>query len=355
MHYLESPADRADPRALLPEAQTIIAVAAPYGPLTAAQDAPESDGAGGVAAYARGEDYHRVLKHKLRALADQVAAWLGRPVQARACVDTAPLFERDACVRAGLGFVGKSTLLICPGIGSAVVLGELLVDVPIMPDKPQRGRCGRCRRCLDACPTGALVDAFEVDARRCISYLTIEHRGWIPRALRGSMGGWIFGCDVCQRVCPFNAGDGPRQTESMLGRNEAVSRLSLAELLHSGAAQHRKLARGSAFERVSVRQLGRNAAVAAGNSGDPRLVPPLVEALRAHPSGLVRGHAAWALGRLGGDAARSELRRATAADPDAQVRREAELALADPSGVASECTPRGPPACADRAASSRGH
>jgi epoxyqueuosine reductase len=331
MHYLETVADRADVHALLPEAQTVIAVAAPYGPLSAAEASP-SHSAGTVAAYARGADYHRVVKEQLRALADQIAAWLGGPVWARACVDSAPLLERDACARAALGFIGKSTLLICPGLGSAVVLGELLVDVPIAPDQPERSRCGRCRLCLDACPTGALVDSYQLDARRCISYLTIEHRGWIPRALRSSMGQWIFGCDVCQTVCPFNAGRGARETTSMFGTNQAVSALPLGELLHLGAAQYRKLVRGSALERVSVRQLGRNAAVAAGNSGDQRLVPALAEALRAHPSGLVRGHAAWALGRLGGQEARSALRCAAESDTDAEVRWEAACAVEDLGG-----------------------
>jgi epoxyqueuosine reductase len=228
--------------------------------------------------------------------------------------------------------VGKSTLLICPGVGSAVVLGELLVDVSITPDQPVRARCGRCRLCLDACPTGALVDAYQLDARRCIAYLTMEHRGWIPRPLRGSMHNWIFGCDVCQKVCPFNAGRGAREATSMFGTSQAVATLPLDELLHLGAAQYRKLTQGSALERVNVRQLARNAAVAAGNSGDQRLVPPLAGALRAHPSGLVRGHAAWALGRLGGEQAREALSRAAKSDTDAQVRGEVELALREAGG-----------------------
>ncbi|MBN1610512.1 MAG: tRNA epoxyqueuosine(34) reductase QueG [Polyangiaceae bacterium] len=328
MRYLDTAADRADVHALLPEAQSVVAVAMPYGPLAAA-NASLTSAAGTVAAYARGADYHRVVKDKLRILADQIATWLGRPVQARACVDTAPLLEREACARAGLGFIGKSTLLICPGLGSGVVLGELLVDVPIAPDRPERRRCGRCRLCLDACPTGALVDSYQLDARRCISYLTIEHRGWIPRRLRSSMGSWIFGCDVCQRVCPFNAGRGAREAVSMFGTNDALSALSLGELLHLGAAQYRKLVRGSALERVSARQLGRNAAVAAGNSGDQRLVPALAEALRVHSSGLVRGHAAWALGRLGSEEARAALRCAAQSDRDAEVRWEAQRALGE--------------------------
>jgi epoxyqueuosine reductase len=328
MHYLASAADRADVHALLPEALTVIAVAAPYGPLIV-PEASSSPRLGAVASYARGADYHSVVKHKLRTLADRIAACLGRPVRARACVDTAPVLERAVCTRAGLGFIGKSTLLICPGIGSAVVLGELLVDVAITPDPPERARCGRCRRCLEACPTGALVGPYQLDARRCISYLTMEHRGWIPRRLRGAMQNWIFGCDRCQTACPFNSGPGERRMASMFGTNPAVSSLPLAELLHLGTAQYRKLTRGTALERVSDRQLARNAAVAVGNSGDRDLTPSLVDVLCAHPSALVRGHAAWALGRLGGEDARSALARATQSDGDAQVRREAELALRD--------------------------
>lgn len=330
MNYLASAGDRADVRALQPDALTVIAVAAPYGPLLAPEGTAHRAGTGEIALYAQGTDYHRVIKAKLRLLADQIAAWLGRPVRARACVDTAPLLEREACARAGLGFIGKSTLLICPGAGSGVLLGELLVDVPIAPGGVERTRCGRCRRCLDACPTGALVEAYQLDARRCIAYLTIEHRGWIPRSLRPSLGRWVFGCDICQQVCPFNASQAARSTPSLFGPARGIAGLPLTDLLELEPGQHRKLTRGTALERVTERQLARNAAVAIGNTGDRAFVPALLRAL-AHRSGLVRGHVAWALGRLGGSDARTGLTLAAATDRDAQVRDEAELALREAS------------------------
>src|SRR5262249_27004812 len=162
---------------------------------------------GPIARYARGADYHIVLKQKLAALAARIEA-LGGPVAARACVDTAPVLERDLGERAGLGFIGKNTMLIAPGVGSYGLLRELLLDAPATPTgAEERERCGTCRLCLDACPTGAFVDAHTLDARRCISYLTIEHTGAIPRELRPKIGARIFGCDVCQEVCPFNAAE----------------------------------------------------------------------------------------------------------------------------------------------------
>ena len=173
-------------------------------PLRRAEDGPPLTGI--VARYARGEDYHDVMRKKLRRLADAVANLLGRPVLARHCVDTAPLLERAAAERAGLGFAAKSTMTIIPGVGSYVMLGELLDRRRDRGRrKPMAPRCGTCRLCLDACPTGAIVDAHVVDARRCISYLTIESSGPIPRDLRPLIGARVFGCDVCQDVCPFNA------------------------------------------------------------------------------------------------------------------------------------------------------
>ncbi len=210
MAYLASPAHlepRSDLRALLASARSLVVVALAYGrtdPVPA-----ERLLRGRIARYARGEDYHLVMRDRLVALADRLAQQLGRPVASRPCVDSAPVLEREWAERGGLGFVAKNTMLIAPGAGSYVVLGELLVDAdlaPTAPEAPPKPRCGSCRSCLDACPTGAFVDAYLLDARRCISYLTIEHHGIIPRELRAAIGTWVFGCDVCQEVCPFNAG-----------------------------------------------------------------------------------------------------------------------------------------------------
>ncbi len=207
---------RGDPRELLSPAQTLVVVALPYGrgaPGSAELSPVPSRPTALVARYARGEDYHGVMKERLRLLADRCAELVGRPVIARPCVDTAPLLEREAARRAGLGFTAKNTMVIAPGLGSYVLLGELLLDLEVAPSAPVAAGCGSCRTCLDACPTGAFLDAYTLDARRCISYLTIELRGPIPRELRPAIGRWVFGCDVCQEVCPHNRSAKPRPAD----------------------------------------------------------------------------------------------------------------------------------------------
>src|SRR5947207_1926412 len=210
---------------------------------------------GKIARYARGEDYHLVMRDRLVALADRLAAALGRPVASRPCVDSAPVLEREWAERGGLGFVAKNTMVIAPGLGSYVVLGELLVAAPLAPtspSEPPRPRCGACRSCLDACPTQAFVDAYVLDARRCISYLTIEHHGAIPRELRAAIGTWVFGCDICQEVCPFNAGAGPDAGEvDRLLRPRTLEHAlpDLVALASRGANQLRRLVKRSALRR----------------------------------------------------------------------------------------------------------
>jgi len=326
---------RHEPRQLLANAKTLIAVALAYPasaglvPLRRNEEGPALTGI--VARYARGEDYHDVMRKKLRRLADAIANLLGRPVLARHCVDTAPLLERAAAERAGLGFAAKSTMTIIPGVGSYVMLGELLVDVEIQADAPMAPRCGTCRLCLDACPTGAIVDAHVVDARRCISYLTIEHSGAIPRDLRPLLGARVFGCDVCQDVCPFNASAEGKPSAPELAPRPSLAAPELIGLLELGSARYRQLVKGSALRRTHRAQLARNAAIALGNSKDARAVIPLARAVAAHSSALVRGHAAWALAEIGAAAREHSLQVLTCAsehDPDAFVREEAALALA---------------------------
>jgi epoxyqueuosine reductase len=332
--YLAGPDDRADPAALLDGVKTIVVVALSYAP----ESAPtalrkDKDGpalVGSVARYARGEDYHLVMKQKLEALRDECSRLVGRTVRARVCVDTAPLLEHEAARLAGIGFTAKSTLTIVPGVGSFVLLGELLLDVELPPATPVRAGCGSCRACLDACPTGAFVDAHVLDARRCISYLTIENQGPIPRDLRAAIGTRVFGCDVCQDVCPFNASATPRPRAPELAPRTALESVDLVGLLELGAAAYRKLVRRTALRRVTAGTLARNAAVALGNSGDPSAKEPLLRALGGHKNALVRGHAAWALGRLGAASeagGREALRLASESDPDDSVRDEARAAL----------------------------
>ena len=303
MAYLASPdhvATRADLRALLDNASALIVVALAYD----RHDPIPADTLlrGRIARYARGEDYHLVMRDKLVGLADRIAHELGRPVASRPCVDSAPVLEREWAERGGLGFVAKNTMLIAPGLGSYVVLGELLVDAELSPTAPEalpKPRCGSCRSCLDACPTHAFTDAYLLDARRCISYLTIEHHGVIPRELRASIGTWVFGCDVCQEVCPFNAGPGEPADPLLTPRTIEHALPDLIALAAKGANQLRQFVRRTALRRVPRDVLLRNIAVALGNTGSLDAIPALVALLAPAHKPLVRLHAAWALGRLG--------------------------------------------------------
>jgi epoxyqueuosine reductase len=309
MAYLATPehlAGRADLRTLLDSARALVVVALAY---HRDDPVPAARLTGKIARYARGDDYHLVMRDRLVALADRLAAALGAPVASRPCVDTAPVHEREWAERGGLGFIAKNTMLIAPGLGSYVVLGELLVDAPLevtAPDDPPRPRCGSCRACLDACPTRAFVDAYVLDARRCISYLTIEHHGTIPRELRPAIGTWVFGCDVCQEVCPFNAGAGEPAEPMLAPRSRDHAVPDLVALAAMGTNQMRQFVKRTAMRRIPREVLLRNVAVALGNTRDPQAVPALI-GLLANPSPLVRGHAAWALAQIDDAAARAAL------------------------------------------------
>jgi epoxyqueuosine reductase len=268
---------------------------------------PAATPRGIIARYARGADYHQVLRHKLYALATQCQRIFGEGTLCRPCVDSAPLLERGYAARAGVGFAGKNTLTLIPGVGSYVLLGELLINRVLRPGAAATSRCGSCTACLRACPTGAFVQPHVLDARRCISYLTIELKGAIPRHLRAAMGNLIFGCDICQQVCPFNASARPRPGDPSLAPLAHLQAPALIDVLRLGAAQHRRFVRGTSLRRASRAMLQRNAAVALGNSGCPTAVAPLAEALAHSIYPLVRSHAAWALGQLG---AHEELRQA---------------------------------------------
>ena len=330
MAYLADPAHReprADVRTLLAGARSVVVVALAYD----ASVVPLERLRGQVARYARNRDYHSIIKARLRELADRLSRLAARPVAARPCVDTAPVLERELAERAGLGFVGKNTLLIAPGLGSYLLLGEVILDVELEPtaaSEPAKSRCGACTACLDACPTGAFVGPHVLDARRCISYLTIEHRGAIPRELRRALGTRIFGCDVCQEVCPFNAAApariAPDAGLALTVRAAEKSAPALIRTLGLGAAQMRQLVRGTPLRRAGRDGLLRNVCVALGNAGDPAAIPALARALAGDRSSLVRGHAAWALGQLG---ARDVL--AAARDRDPSVESEIAAALAE--------------------------
>jgi epoxyqueuosine reductase len=334
MRWLEQRvAERLEPARLLDGAKSALCVALRYHPLEGEGQGEGEDPAGGdlwprVARYARGRDYHNLMGKRLRKLARRVReAFPGTGT--RWSVDTGPVLERELAARAGLGVQGKNTCLLTRG-GSWLLLGELFTTLELVADEPLADLCGRCRLCLDACPTGALPEPFRLDANRCISYWTIEHRGAVPPERRRGIGDWVFGCDVCQEVCPWNrpknlSREPPAgHPDLRLPRHRAE--LDLAGLLALGEEGYRERFRGSAMQRAGHDGLRRNAATAMGNRGEPRYVPELARALAADPSPVVRRHAAWALGEIGGAAAREALA-AAGGDPDPEVRAEAASAL----------------------------
>ena len=258
---------------------------------------------GPVARYARGDDYHDVMIAQLRELHRTIEAWIGRPVRGKAYVDTGPLLERDLARRAGLGWFGKNSMLINPRLGSFFFLGALLLDLDLEPDGPfDAERCGRCTRCLDACPTQALVEPGVLDARRCISYLTIELRSEIPTELRDAVGGLLYGCDICQSCCPWNIRFAKELPENSTYRSREVvagkdARRLARDVLGMAQAEFSAAFKDSPLKRAKLRGLKRNAAVVLGNVGTADDVDVLTRALDDGEP-LVREHASWALGRI---------------------------------------------------------
>jgi epoxyqueuosine reductase len=261
---------------------------------------------GPVARYARGDDYHDVMLERLARLHRWIESHLGRAVTGKPYVDTGPLLERDLARRAGLGWFGKNTTLIHPRAGSFFFLGALLVDLELAPDAPfVTDHCGTCTRCLDACPTGALVEPRVLDSNKCISYLTIELKGDIPLEFRAQMGELIYGCDICQEVCPYTHNFSRPLSEPAFAARPAIAGKdapTLArEFLAMSPSEFSEAFRGSPMKRAKLRGLKRNAAVVLGNAGDPSALPSLTAAL-SDVEPLVRAHAAWALGQIGADA-----------------------------------------------------
>ena len=317
-----------------PWAKNAVLLAIPYAGRKPFE--PKAPLSGRVARYAWGKNYHKVIKKKLAELIAFLQADLPTPFQAEPFVDTAPILERSVAEQAGLGFVGKNTTLIQPRHGSFFFLAGFLTDADLEQDRPlrrdaYRGEffgCGTCTRCLDVCPTQALTAPYQLDAGRCISYQTIENRGTIPVDIREGMGEWVFGCDLCLEVCPYNAkavlpdpafepSDGPGE------------RLDLGALLSLRTDQaFLEAYSGTSLIRSKREGLLRNAAVAAGNSGDPDAVPMLVKALQEDGSALVRSHAAWALGRLGSLDAVGVLTVCRDTEKDGKVLEELDSALA---------------------------
>ncbi len=296
MGYLARPdavEKRRDPRLIMPGVRSVVVVGMNYYPggFPSAQVHH-----GRVSRYAWGEDYHDVMLDKLECLAGRITELVDRSVSHRAYVDFGPLMERELASRAGLGWIGKNTNLIHPSLGSYIFLGELLLSVELEADPPvSEDRCGSCTACIEACPTGALVAPRVLDARRCISYLTIEHRGVIPEALRPSMGDWVFGCDICQEVCPWNKRFARPEGSSAFSPSRPL--LDLVELLGMGEDAFGTRFRDTPLWRPGRAGLLRNAVVVLGNSGAKRALPALDQVCRDENQ-LVAEHAVWARERL---------------------------------------------------------
>ena len=309
--YTESRVRRgADPQTLLPGARSIICLGLSY----LDDETPTASG-GKVARYASVKDYHRAMKRRMKALIRGLEERLESSIKAKWYVDDGPMLDRAAAARSGLGWFGKSTNIITPSHGSWVLLGQVITDLDLEPDPALQKACGACVRCIDDCPTGAIVAPFIVDNARCISYQTIENRGVIPLEMRPLIGDWVFGCDICQDVCPVN-----RKAEKPLQpiqKAEAVGpsgKLDLAELLALSEGEFRARFQGTSIMRAKRVDMQKNACVALGNNRDTAGVPALVSALKnAEP--LVRGHAAWALGQMATTQAIKGLEQSTESDP----------------------------------------
>jgi epoxyqueuosine reductase len=315
---------RFDPREVFPGARSAICVALQYDPLT--QTRPiEGDLWPGVARYARGADYHELMKRRLEELSRRITeAFPG--CSTRSYVDTGPVLERELASLAGLGAFGKNTMLLNEDIGSWFLLGELFISLELESDTSIADLCGSCSRCLEACPTGALPEPYRLDAKRCISYWTIEHRGNLPRGIRGQLGHWVFGCDQCQEACPWNSDVTEAHQPAMELPSERAE-LDLAGLLAIDRQEYVARFRGSPMKRAKLEGLKRNAAVAMGNSRNPRYVPALLKAMEEEVSAVVRTQAAWALGEIGGGASRAGLHASMESETEPGVRQEIEMAL----------------------------
>ncbi|MBK8984938.1 MAG: tRNA epoxyqueuosine(34) reductase QueG [Chloroflexi bacterium] len=333
MGYMARPdrvARRQDLQVILPGVQAIVCVSLGYFtqrlPAFVAQDPSR----GRIANYAWGVDYHDVMTPRLEALADWLRLAGGGDVVNRVYVDTGAILERDHGETAGLGFTGKNTMLIQPRRGSWFFLGELLTTFPLAAAPPlseihnptsDMPSCGKCHRCLDACPTNAFPEPYVLDARLCISYLTIELKGWIPRELRPLLGNWLYGCDICQDVCPFNRFARPPAAWGVEpGWWDSAAPPLLAMLALDEAAFAARFAH-SPIRRIKRRRLLRNACVAAGNWGSTAALPALIPLL-ADPEPLIRGHAAWALGQIGDERGITAVAHALTLEPDEEVRQE---------------------------------
>ena len=325
MGYMHRPVELlSNPKKLQKSARSVVSLGVSYYP----GDHPENaDGGGRVARYAWGRDYHIVIKERLFRLREDLQEALGVRIKARGFTDAVPLLERSAAQRSGLGFFGRNSCVISGDVGSYFFIADLIVDLDLPPDEPGTGTCGRCTRCMDRCPTGAIKAPGVVDARLCISYLTIENRGEIPRELRPLISDWAFGCDICQEVCPYNKTKASRsrwpEFSAAAGAGPYLNLVMVLEIRSEEEFEARFAE--TPLTRPGRAGLLRNCCVVAGNLKLREAVPGLIRCLRQDDSALVRGHAAWALGGIEG--CEAELREAEAIEEDDWCRGEIVFAL----------------------------
>ncbi|MFQ5944050.1 MAG: tRNA epoxyqueuosine(34) reductase QueG [Anaerolineales bacterium] len=283
---------RANPRELLPGCESILVLGMNY--------LPKQPSRGGIAAYAVGDDYHDVLTDRLVQLVSLLGGRLGREINTCYYTDTGPLLERELAQRAGLGWIGKNTCLINPEHGSYFFLAEVLLDVPLVPDTPVKtDHCGRCTLCIEACPTDCILPDRTLDATRCISYLTIELKRAVPDELRGLTGEWVFGCDICQQVCPWNLRFAKPSSDRVFQTRPFLRKPRPSDFIKLSIEDYRRELSKSPLKRAKRGGLLRNAALAAANSGDRSSITHLAKVLYEQGDPMPRAHAAWALGRLG--------------------------------------------------------
>ena len=328
MSYMtRRPELNARPHTLVPYSQSLITLSIDYYDDTPSVE--HQNRFGRVARYAWGRDYHDVVGPRLRTLVGMIEKIAGREIRSRCFVDAVPLLERAAAARAGLGFFGKNTNLLQPRKGSWFFLSEIFLDLELPADnRVSKVSCGSCQRCIDACPTNAFPNPYILDSGKCISYLTIENKGAIPFDIRASIGDWVFGCDVCQEVCPFNRFANETQWPELRAEAGVGPRLELVNILSiSSDGEFRERFRGTALLRPKRRGLLRNAAVVAANVEATATVPLIIERIETDIEPLIRSHCLWALGKLELKRAKPIAERIMKADPDALVREEARRML----------------------------
>tara|TARA_B100000749_G_scaffold128797_1_gene98830 strand:+ start:876 stop:2048 length:1173 start_codon:yes stop_codon:yes gene_type:complete len=312
------------PQLLLDNARSVISLATSY--LTTEPDTGTFKN-GRVARYAWGDDYHKVLKSKLKDFCVKLQEISGRDINTRVFVDDGPMNDRAAARRSGVGWFGKNTNILTPTHGSWVFLSQVITDLYLKPDSPLKKTCGNCVKCIDDCPTGAIVAPYVIDNEKCISYLTIELRGVIPRKLRTLMGDWIFGCDICQDVCPVNKKASQGNLDAFHQR-PGFSTPDLVEILNMDQAEFSTKYKDSPIKRAKLVGLKRNACVALGNNGDPNAITALSTALKTTEN-VVRIHAAWALGTIGGKNSLEVLEEALLSEEDQDTIDEIQMSIGE--------------------------